>query len=202
MQRTRFSWICLSFAAVVALSVSFHASAHQQQEAFTTILFNSRTGNIDVMHRFYLHDAEHVAGEISRAHINAEREKKLAKKRVDIISDDDAQTAFGLYVADHFALRLEVKPESVEKLDLTYIGQEVDGKFLWVYQQIAIPASLSEASTVQLDAQQQIPILFVRHSALQEFWAEQRNVVNVEFFQEVKTLMFDKDDEWQSIKLD
>ena len=34
--------------------------AHQQKESVTRVLFNPRTGNIEVMHRFLLHDAEHA----------------------------------------------------------------------------------------------------------------------------------------------
>ena len=34
------------------------AWAHQDREAITQVLFNPRTGNIEVMHRFLLHDVE------------------------------------------------------------------------------------------------------------------------------------------------
>ncbi len=37
-----------------------HAAAHQQKIAITTVLFNPRTQNIEIMHRFNLHDAEHA----------------------------------------------------------------------------------------------------------------------------------------------
>ena len=38
------------------------SAAHQQKTAVTRILFNDSTGNIEVMHRFFIHDAEHAAG--------------------------------------------------------------------------------------------------------------------------------------------
>ena len=36
------------------------ALAHQQRAAITKVLFNKNTGNLEVMHRFFLHDTEHA----------------------------------------------------------------------------------------------------------------------------------------------
>ncbi|VUD52969.1 hypothetical protein TDB9533_01740 [Thalassocella blandensis] len=171
--------------AGAALGTSDRAWAHQQQEALTTILFNQRSGNIDVMHRFYIHDAEHVVSKID------------AKKNADIIANGESQKAFGQYVAKHFALQVLLPEGKNLALDLRYVGQEVEGKFLWVYQQIAIPSVLVVDKNTALKPEL-FPQLAMRHSSLQEFWPEQRNVVNIEFMQQVKTLIFRKDDEWQS----
>lgn len=46
--------------AALLLMVCQAVSAHQIKAAITTVLFNPRTENIEVMHRFNLHDAEHA----------------------------------------------------------------------------------------------------------------------------------------------
>ena len=45
---------------LVLCCLSLQLSAHEMKSAITKVLFNQRTGNIEVMHRFYVHDAEHA----------------------------------------------------------------------------------------------------------------------------------------------
>lgn len=153
--------------------------AHQQQEALTTVLFNDRSGRVEIMHRFYVHDAEHV--------IN-----KIYAQGKDIIANEKAQRAFGEYVADKF----KVKVGSGPKIEFDYLGQEYDGKFLWVYQvapqEVLLNTTAKQGKAVEL---------WFEHSSLQEFWAGQRNVINLEYKGEVKTLQLEKGDGWQSLIL-
>ena len=88
------------------------AVAHQQKIAITTVLFNPRTENIEIMHRFNLHDAEHAV-------------KSLFKKTADILDDQETQTAFARYVANRFVL-LNAQDDS---LPLNLVGFEVDVNF-------------------------------------------------------------------------
>ena len=46
------------------LFAAFFVSAHQQKTAFSTVLFNPRSENIEIMHRFRVHDAEHAVKQI------------------------------------------------------------------------------------------------------------------------------------------
>lgn len=154
----------------VGVCIAPLASAHQQKAAITKVLFNDRTGNIEVMHRFYIHDAEHAAGKILGA-------------QVDLSSDKSAQLGFANYTLAHFQLGFD-SPEPVE---LTTVGQEVDGKFLWIYQEIAIPAAVSE--------------LWFRFDALQSVWPSQINQINLEGRGPVRSLRFDRNDSWQSLVL-
>ena len=146
------------FLLVHALS-STAVSAHAQKTAFTKILFNSRTGNIEVMHRFYLHDAEHAAN-------------LYGKKGQDIISDPAARDAFAQYITGNFA----VAGDDGTVLPLTLLGHETDGKFIWVYQEIADTGSFTT--------------LTVRHNALREIWPDQTNTVNVERAKKTETITF------------
>lgn len=93
--------------------------AHQQKEGLTTVAFNPRSGNMEIAHRFYIHDAEHAV-------------KKIIGKNVDLIADAATRRRFGGYVENHFAVRLD----SGEVARLHYVGHEIEGKFFWVYQEL------------------------------------------------------------------
>ncbi|KFZ38582.1 hypothetical protein HR45_03930 [Shewanella mangrovi] len=120
--------------ALVLMMAAQAAFAHQIKAAITTVLFNPHTQNIEVMHRFNLHDAEHAV-------------KALFDKHADILDDKTTQKAFADYVAARFAL-LNADAES---LALKTVGYEVEGKFFWVYQETAEPPKL-EGLTIRHDA--------------------------------------------------
>ena len=110
------------------------AQAHQIKAAITTVLFNPRTENIEVMHRFNLHDAEPAV-------------KALFDKHADIMDDAKTQQDFADYVSKHFAL---LNSEEVP-LALTQVGFEVEGKHFWVYQETAQPPEI-EGLKIRHDA--------------------------------------------------
>ncbi|WP_394175101.1 DUF6702 family protein [Thalassotalea litorea] len=118
--------------------ISFHSAAHQQKEAYTTVLFNERTANLEVSHRFYIHDTEHAL-----AH--------LFKGKADIISDQQTQQRFADYIQQKFRLLNQDK----QLLELGSVGFEVEGKFFWVYQEIPQPENL-EALYIQMQALQEV----------------------------------------------
>ena len=121
---------------VVALSVLFCSSvnAHQQKIAISTVLFNPRTQNIEVMHRFNVHDAEHAV-------------RKIFGKSADIISSEKTRQQFSDYVNQRF----EMHNESDKLLALKPVGHELVGKFFWVYQETTQPVIL-ENITIRHDA--------------------------------------------------
>jgi hypothetical protein len=49
--------LLLVIANFVSTKLAF---AHQQKAAETTVLFNKRSGQLEVSHRFYMHDTEHA----------------------------------------------------------------------------------------------------------------------------------------------
>ena len=127
--------LAIAAALVVsAMSFSTTAQAHQIKAAITTVLFNPRTENIEVMHRFNLHDAEHAV-------------KALFDKHADIMDDVKTQQQFADYVAKHFAI-LNAAGESLKLAD---VGFEVEGKHFWVYQETAEPPVL-EGIKIRHDA--------------------------------------------------
>lgn len=149
------------------LLVSDGVTAHQQKQSFTTLLFNSRTGNLEVSHRFLLHDAEHVLG-------------SLFEEKSDLVADPQSRSRFAQYIEQYFNLQ----DENRQALALHTVGNEVEGKYFWVYQEISAP-----------DAKR----LWVRHTALQEVWPRQINYVNVEKGSGVQSLRITNAQEWYEV---
>lgn len=111
---------------ILCCVISLQLSAHEMKSAVTKVLFNPRTGTIEIMHRFYLHDAEHAV-------------KKLLDKSADLLAKQSTRDSFALYVSSHFQLRT-----SGQDLKLTLVGSELDGRFFWVYQEVTIPQQLTQ----------------------------------------------------------
>ncbi|MDP2561174.1 DUF6702 family protein [Psychrobium sp. 1_MG-2023] len=116
----------LFLITVVCLSTPSVTFAHQQKAAETTVLFNKNSGQLEVAHRFYLHDTEHAV-------------QSLFDKHADILDSKKTQQQFANYVAKQFL----VHTLSNKALPLASVGYEVEGKFFWVYQETAIPNTLN-----------------------------------------------------------
>ncbi|GAA0855043.1 DUF6702 family protein [Aliiglaciecola litoralis] len=110
---------------LVATLVAANAFAHQQKAAITKVLFNPRTTNIEIMHRFYIHDAEHAV-------------KEIIGKQADILSSAQTQQHFADYVASRFVMT----DQDGNYLNLKAVGYEVDGQHFWVYQETPQSANL------------------------------------------------------------
>jgi len=158
----------MRWIVVVLCCLSLQLSAHEMKSAITKVLFNQRTGNIEIMHRFYVHDAEHAV-------------KKLLDKSADLLAKQSTRDSFALYVSSHFQLKADG-----QDLNLKLVGNELDGRFFWVYQEVAIPQQLTQ--------------LQLRHDSLQTMWKEQVNVVNIEGRGKVKTLKFTAEQQWQQVQ--
>ena len=114
---------CLILVCTLVLgSFACDSFAHQQKEAYISLLFNERTGNIEVSHRFLLHDAEHGLG-------------LVLDGAGDLSVDQLTQQNFFDYVQQHFA----VATDDNQPIALEPVGYEVEGKYFWVYQEAKIP---------------------------------------------------------------
>ncbi len=146
--------------------------AHQKKTAITTILFNERTANIEIMHRFLIHDAEHAVKQISGDSFGGQ---------ANIIASENTRQAFSQYVSERFS----ILDQNGKRLELTLLGPEIDGGSIWVYQEIPIPADLQSMT--------------IRHNALRDIWREQVNRVNVEYNKTTRTLIFQGNIEWLEV---
>ena len=113
--------------SLAIMAVSTKVSAHQLKIASTTVLFNERTGNIEIMHRFILHDAEHAV-------------RDLFDRKADIHQREATRQQFSDYVMQAFALA----DHHQQQLPLMRVGHEVQGVNFWVYQETPIPADLTQ----------------------------------------------------------
>jgi hypothetical protein len=157
----------LCFAGLLCFTGA--ANAHQQKEAYTSIVFNQRTGMLEIQHRFYLHDAEHAA-------------QRVIDKNADLIGDPVSREAFAYYAISTFSMQDQQQP-----LTLTYVGTELQGKYLWVYQETLITADMEG--------------FYLKMTALQEMWPEQTNHINVERNKHVTSARLHIADSWQYIEV-
>ena len=148
--------------------------AHQQKAAVTRILFNPNSGNIEVMHRFFVHDAEHAA-------------TLIFGQRQTLVESEESRQLFSSYVMNRFAIDVVLEDGSSESLDLQYVGEEIDGQFLWVYQEIPQIDKVTGMTIVNL--------------ALRDVWPDQSNLVNVEREGEIVSVTFEGNDEALSVEL-
>ena len=160
---------------LLGLLVISTGEAHQQKNAVTRILFNENTGNIEVMHRFFIHDAEHAAGLIF-----GERQM-LAESR-------ESRELFSSYVINRFSIEASFREGNSEVLGLSYVGEEVDGQFLWVYQEIP--------------AQDDIMAFTIVNLTLRDVWSDQSNLVNIERDGRIYSLTFDGSADSLTVKMD
>ncbi|HSG89109.1 MAG TPA: DUF6702 family protein [Pseudomonadales bacterium] len=147
------------------------AGAHQLRAALTSLALNARTAQVEVIHRFYVHDAEHAV-------------ERLGGMRGDIGRDPALRDAFAHYVRTHFTLA----DANRTPLPIALVGAELDGDFLWVYEEL--PGDAWEK------------IAFVGHSSLQELWPEQENRVNLRTASGVHTVILHAGDGLQATRPD
>lgn len=160
---------------LLLLALPLTGNAHQQKTAVTRILFNENTGNIEVMHRFFVHDAEHAATEIFGA-------------RLTLMESAESRQLFSNYVINRFAIEATFADGQTRVLDLDYVGEEIDGQFLWVYQELPDTSDIRALSIV--------------HLALRDVWPDQSNLVNIERDGKIYSLTFQGSDAELSIRLE
>ena len=154
--RSRFSTLLLATLILVT-----PLPAHQQKESLTRVLFNPRTGNIEVMHRFLLHDAEHAS-------------RELFGGEADLLGSAADRDRFESYAHARFSLI----DQDGDAITLVSVGNEIDGRYLWVYAEAPIPGGLTA--------------LTLSHDALRDVWPEQVNLVNVERDKTVRSATFNR----------
>ncbi len=112
----------IASALLLVMFTTNSSFAHQQKEAYISLLFNQRSNKLEVSHRFLLHDAEHGLA-------------RVIDGAGDLSIDEATQKRFFEYVQTHFKARTQTdKP-----IELEPVGYEVEGKYFWVYQEANMP---------------------------------------------------------------
>ena len=160
----------LLLVAALLLAVPAPAAAHQQKIAISTVALNPRTARIEVVHQVPVHDAEHAL-------------RIQGSDNPDIIGSDASREAFARYVTRRFLLVVDgtiLTPD--------YVGSEIIGGSLWVYQEVPAPATGGAA-------------LRINSQILTDVWARQENRVNIGSGTAVTTFVFRAGDAPQSAPL-
>ncbi|WP_066526219.1 DUF6702 family protein [Erythrobacter sp. CCH5-A1] len=152
--------LLIVLALVLAPWGAITALAHQQKITITTVVLNERTRMIEIAHQVPLHDAEHAL---------------TVQKAVnpDIIESETSREAFAAYVTRAFQFEVDGKPAAP-----AYVGSEVIGGSLWVYQELPAPPG-SEAIRLRVNSQ-----------ILTDLWAQQENRINIGGGTHPQTLIF------------
>lgn len=144
---------------------SISAQAHDAPYVLTSLEWNARTGSLEVIHRLHMHQALDAVAIDEYGSNFAVKNSSLA--------------AVARYVEDRFRV---VGAESAS-IQLTFVGAEVQGDYLFVYQE----AVLDDAPYN----------LRVRNDILADRHADQVNQVNVTLMGKSRTLIFDKSNRGQ-----
>ncbi|HEY6964427.1 MAG TPA: DUF6702 family protein [Erythrobacter sp.] len=157
MLRRLLVWLALVLAPLAGAGI---AAAHQQKIAISTIALNPRSGMIEIVHQVPVHDAEHAL--TAQGTVNP-----------DIIGDPKSREAFAAYVTRRFLLQVDG-----ETVTPAYVGSEITGGSLWVYQEVPAPAQ-GEGAALRFNSQ-----------ILTDVWARQENRVNIGGGTQVNTFVF------------
>ena len=132
--------------------------AHQLRYSLTDLTWLPDSGSLQVVHSIHLDDAVELLARLGAADGNL---------------DSAAQARAMLYVEKHFSLRLADEP-----LELEPVGAQIDGDYLWLYQEMLMPGYPEG--------------LQVHCSILQDLFEDQQNQVNLRVGDDVRTLRFDR----------
>lgn len=159
--------LLLPLALVVGLGLApwgaGPAHAHQQKIAISTVSLNPRTGMIEIAHQVPVHDAEHaLTGQ--------------GIKTPDIIGSAQSREAFAAYVTRRFLFEVDGAPAVP-----AYVGSEIVGGSLWIYQELPAPAGGKAA-------------LRFNSQILTDVWARQENRVNIGAGTHPQTFIFTSND--------
>lgn len=132
--------------------------AHQQKIAISTVSVNPRSKRLEVVHQVPVHDAEHAL-------------RRQGQPSADLVASEQSREAFARYVARRFTIEADGRP-----MTLDFVGSEIRGGSLWVYQEAAAPRPKA--------------VLKVDSQILTDIWARQENRVNLGSGTRVRTLIF------------
>lgn len=125
-------------AVLLALALPLAATAHRAPECLTTVRVNPSTGNVEVVHRLHVHDAE-----VALASVLGEPQFSLQTL--------EAQARLALYVEAHFGIS---DAASGKPVALTLVGAKLEGDNVLVFQETSamLPRRLSIRHDVLRDA--------------------------------------------------
>lgn len=159
---------CLAMA--IASCLFSPAQAHPRKEAFVEIVYNENTEKVEIIHRFRIPEAE--------AAIQQNYEAGL-----DLLTQDRAQAAFGMYVEERFTLM-----GNGRKIELELVAGEISEGSVWIYQ--------------ETDPLPQDGLYLLRDTTLMDVARDQTNIVNIRLYDEVQSFVLNRTSPWVAFRLD
>lgn len=104
--------------------------AHESSHVLSTVTVNPRSGQLEVIHRFVLHDVEHAL-------------RRFDGGPTDVLANARDRQRFSAYVQDRFFLRVDDQPVA-----LALVGEELEGRYLWIYQEADPPVTATSMTVV------------------------------------------------------
>jgi hypothetical protein len=116
---------------MVALLLCFPlcGQAHELKMALSTVIVNEVRGELELTHRYYLHDVEHAV-------------THLFGDEADVFSNETIQNKFIEYVYE----RIQLQQSNGVLLPLFRMGIRIDKSFLYVYQRSFLPDKVMQLS--------------------------------------------------------
>lgn len=141
-----------------ALTLASPAAAHRDKLTVSTVEWNEAEQALEVSHRVHIDDAQ-------RAMVKS---GLLQEPDLHALSD---QAKFALFLSEQFAVA-----GSKSDIPLETLGAEIDGPYIWVYQQATGQARPEK--------------LYIDCQILRAVFPDQSNHVNVRTTKQVQTLTF------------
>lgn len=125
----------LVLAAVMVLGGANPSTAHKYYATLSLIDYNPRSSNFEIVHRFFVHDVEEVLS-------------SKAGEEVFWDNPDKMEPMLKALLASEFSFVID----GLEKSEPEYIGFEVEGELMFIYQTVAYqgerPSGFSVASSM------------------------------------------------------
>lgn len=163
-----------ALAVASLLCVVSLATAHRLPGSLSTIKLNPRAGVVEVIHRLHNHDAE-------EALVVARNDRTLS---IDSLA---GRAELALYVEEKFIVANVAAGRVGAPLALEIVGAELSGDYVLVYQELkgSLPREIA-----------------VRDDIFRDVFPGQVNHVNIAAGGDVRSLVFQDDDEWQTTSLE
>ncbi len=159
---------CIFTAGLLALSP---ASAHRKPVVMTTIE-KIEGDKLGITHRFHAHDAVSI---LALDPQNTQPELDSLRSRAKV----------ALYVSEHFLMATRQAEGPLAPVELKLIGAELEGEFLFVYQETELPASMDN--------------MYARSDLLSEIGNDWLSHVNLTIDEVIRTITFSGKTRWKPI---
>ena len=150
---------------MAAFLITQPVSAHDYHASITDVKYNPRTQNLEVAVKVFMDDLENALSRQAKTKITYSSSSEEVKK----------------HIADYLQSRLSFEVEKGKPLKSKLLGSEEDVDVVWMYVEVPV---------------QKIPMaqLYVKNAILTDLFADQMNIVNVNYKGETESVLMQRGD--------